>query len=506
MIKILSVSQISTLVTKYKKNKKKVVMCHGAFDVLHYGHIAHFEEAKKLGDILIVSVTSDKFINKGPNRPFFNEEVRLKTLSSLEVVDYVVISNSDVAISNILKVKPNIYCKGPDYKNNKDDITGNIKREIDAINKVKGYIAYTKAVTYSSSKLINIFSNNYTDEQKKFLNKIKSKHSIYYINKVIDQLKKQKVLTIGETIIDEYVFCEAIGKSGKEPVLVLKEKKTEKYLGGICSVANNISEIVNNVKILSLIGDKNIDLKFIKSNLNKKIKHDLIKKDNSPTILKKRFVDEVDHKKLLGVYNLNDDTISSDLRKKLNKKISQEATKADTVIVVDYGHGFIDTELTKTILKKSKFLCVNTQINSFNVGTQRVNKYKKPDCLIINELELRHELRDSSSSLEVLARKIWTSVKYKKLVITCGSLGASIFSSNGKKKVHCPAFAGKIVDKIGSGDAMLSMISICLKFGISDDLSLFLGSIAAAKSVESIGNSYYLKKIDLNKAVTYMLK
>ena len=72
----------------------------------------------------------------------------------------------------------------------------------------------------------------------------------------------------------------------------------------------------------------------------------------------------------------------------------------------------------------------------------------KNSCLIINELELRHELRDSSSSLDVLAKKIWITVKYKKLVITCGSLGAVIFSSNGKKKVHCPAFAGKIVDKL----------------------------------------------------------
>ena len=116
MSKILGLSKISELVKTYKKNKKTVVMCHGAFDVIHYGHIAHFEEAKKLGDVLIVSVTSDKFINKGPNRPFFNEDIRLKTLSSLQVVDHVVISNSDVAISNISKIKPNIYCKGQTIK------------------------------------------------------------------------------------------------------------------------------------------------------------------------------------------------------------------------------------------------------------------------------------------------------------------------------------------------------------------------------------------------------
>lgn len=506
MNKIINIQKASKIVSNYKKNKKTVVMCHGAFDVLHYGHIAHFEEAKKLGDVLIVSVTSDNFINKGPNRPFFKQDIRLKTIASLQLVDYVVISDSDVAISNILSIKPNIYCKGPDYQNNKDDITGNIKREINAIKKVKGVISYTKAITYSSSKLINIFSDNFNEDQKKFLNKIKSKHTIYYINKAIESLSNQKVLTIGETIIDEYVFCEAIGKSGKEPVLVLKEKKSEKYLGGIGSVANNISELVNNIKILSLIGEHNTDLDFIKKNLNKRIKLNFISKENSPTILKKRFVDEIDSKKLLGVYKINDDSISHKLKLKIKKTILNEISKVDTVIVVDYGHGFLDSELSDMISKKSKFVCVNTQINSFNVGTQRINKYKSPDCLIINESELRHELRDSISSIDSLAKKIWEIVKYKKLVVTCGSLGAMIFNKRAKNKVHCPAFAGKIVDKVGSGDAMLSMISICLKSGLSDELSLFLGSIAAAKSVESIGNSYYLKKIDLLKSVTYMLK
>ena len=506
MNKIINIQKASKIVSNYKKNKKTVVMCHGAFDVLHYGHIAHFEEAKKLGDVLIVSVTSDNFINKGPNRPFFKQDIRLKTIASLQLVDYVVISDSDVAISNILSIKPNIYCKGPDYQNNKDDITGNIKREINAIKKVKGVISYTKAITYSSSKLINIFSDNFSEEQKKFLNLLKSKHSAYYIHKAIESLSAQKVLTLGETIIDDYVFCEAIGKSGKEPVLVLKEKKSERYLGGICSVANNISEIVNDVKIISLIGENNAEINFIKSKLNKKIKYNFLKKDNSPTITKKRFVDEIDGKKLLGVYNLNDDILSQSLKNKLKKILIKEISKVDTTIVVDYGHGFLDSELSDIISKKSKFICVNTQINSFNVGTQRINKYKSPDCLIINESELRHELRDSISSIDFLAKKIWEIIKYKKLVITCGSLGAVIFNARAKNKVHCPAFAGKIVDKVGSGDAMLSMISICLKSGLSDELSLFLGSIAAAKSVESIGNSYYLKKIDLLKSVTYMLK
>lgn len=269
--KIKSVLEVKEIVKKIQKQSKKVVMCHGAFDVLHYGHIMHFEEAKSQGDILIVSITTDKFISKGPNRPYFNEQIRCNTIASLGVVDFVVPSDSDVAISNIISIKPDIYCKGPDYKNNKEDITGNIKREINAIKKVKGNIYYTNKKTYSSSKLINIFSDSFNEGQKQFLNKIKSKHSLYYINNIIELLSKKKILVIGETIIDEYIFCKAVGKSGKEPVLVLQKKNKERFLGGIGAVANNISNFVTKTGLVSFVGQKNPELSFIKNNTNKNI-------------------------------------------------------------------------------------------------------------------------------------------------------------------------------------------------------------------------------------------
>ena len=73
MRKIVSIEFLKKTVVKLKKNKKKVVLCHGVFDLLHLGHIRHFEEAKKLGDYLIVSVTPNKFVEKGPGRPVFSE-------------------------------------------------------------------------------------------------------------------------------------------------------------------------------------------------------------------------------------------------------------------------------------------------------------------------------------------------------------------------------------------------------------------------------------------------
>ena len=508
MTKILQPSSLAKVIARNKKKKLITVMCHGAFDVLHYGHISHFKEAKEYGDILVISVTADKYINKGPNRPFFSEKIRMKTIASLDIVDYVVLSNSDVSISIIKALKPDIYCKGPDYKNHKNDISGNIKKEIKAIRSVGGKISYTEGKTYSSSKLINIFSDHFNEDQKNYVKLIKSKHSNYYINKMIEKISKYNVLCVGETILDEYVFCKAIGKSGKEPVLVLQEMNREKYLGGIGMISNNVAEFVNKSEILSVIGDRDINLKFIKDNLNNKTKFNYINKINSPTITKRRFIDHIDKKKLLGVYDINDENFDRNQEKDFINLFRKLILKFDTLIVVDYGHGIINNTTSKLISNSKIFTAINTQINSFNIGFQKIDKYKKPDLLIINESELRHDLRDNSSNVDYLVSKIQSTINFKKLVITRGSKGCFLYSKKQSrvKKIFCPAFATRIVDKVGSGDAMLSMMSICLSAGLSDELSLFIGSLAAAKSVENIGNSYTLKKVDLLKSINHILK
>ena len=99
---------------------------HGVFDILHIGHKRYFEEAKSFSDILIVSITTNKFVNKGPSRPIFDNNYRAEMIAALEIVDYVVLSDSETAVNVIKQIKPNFYVKGKDYKNLKEDISKNI--------------------------------------------------------------------------------------------------------------------------------------------------------------------------------------------------------------------------------------------------------------------------------------------------------------------------------------------------------------------------------------------
>lgn len=204
--KILSVDELKKVVLKLKQKGKKIVLCHGVFDLLHIGHIDYFKEAKSKGDKLIVSVTSDEFVNKGPNRPAFNSRERLEAISSLGVVDYVVLSSDPTAINTIKELKPSFYCKGPDYKKNNNDITGEIKNEIKAVKSIGGKVFFTSGKTFSSSKLLNNLDDPNSSSNISTLSSVKKKFSYNKIKNLIEDFSKIKVLVIGETIIDQYIF------------------------------------------------------------------------------------------------------------------------------------------------------------------------------------------------------------------------------------------------------------------------------------------------------------
>tara|TARA_B100000795_G_scaffold269697_1_gene259985 strand:- start:208 stop:1683 length:1476 start_codon:yes stop_codon:yes gene_type:complete len=489
-----------------KKNGKKVVMCHGVFDLLHLGHIKHFEKAKSLGDIVVVSITADKFVNKGPGRPAFNESDRAESISAIKDVDYVIINNEFTSTKLILQTKPNIYCKGPDYKNKFNDITGEIKNEITSIKKVGGKIFYTDGKTFSSSNLINKFNENISVNQKNAITEIKKEYNFLKIKNVINKFRDLKVLVLGEAIIDQYVFCDALGKSGKEPVLALREIKSETYLGGALAITRHISQFSDKTSLFSMLGEKSEFYKEIKKKFEKNIKFDFIKKKNSPTIFKKRFVDSVSNSKVLGVYNINDDPLTNIEEKKLNEKLKKILPNYDMVVVSDYGHGFLSEKTAKLICSKSKFVALNAQVNAANIGYHSMRQYRNINCLIINEKEIRHELRDRSGDLKILIKKLAKEQKIQNLVVTRGSSGAILY--NLKKNIFksSDAFAKKTVDKIGAGDAMLGLVALSLKSKLSHDLSLLIGSLAASFSTETIGNKEPISKIKILKSLEHILK
>jgi bifunctional ADP-heptose synthase (sugar kinase/adenylyltransferase) len=144
-------------------------------------------------------------------------------------------------------------------------------------------------------------------------------------------------------------------------------------------------------------------------------------------------------------------------------------------------------------------------VNASNIGYHTLSKYRNVEALIINESELRHEMRNKNEEVKILAKILIKKINIKNLVVTRGTKGAFLLN-NRKDFIDCPAFAEKVVDKVGAGDTMLAVISLCLKAKVPNDLSLLLGSLAGAISVSDFANSKILDKNYFLRIVETYLK
>jgi len=153
-MKILQIQEMAEKVADLKLQGKKIVHCHGCFDLMHPGHIKHFQAAKAMGDVLIVTLTPDKYIDKGPGRPVFSEKLRSESIAALECVDYVAVNKWPTAEQALRILKPNYYVKGQEFEN-LEDKTGKIQREYEVVKEIGTEMRFTREIVFSSTELIN---------------------------------------------------------------------------------------------------------------------------------------------------------------------------------------------------------------------------------------------------------------------------------------------------------------------------------------------------------------
>jgi rfaE bifunctional protein nucleotidyltransferase chain/domain len=499
---------INVLKKILSKKKYKTSLVHGVFDVLHIGHKRYFEEAKSFSDILIVSITTDKFVNKGPSRPIFNHNLRAEMLASLECIDYVVLSENETAVTIINHLKPNFYVKGNDYKDLKKDLSKNIYKEKSAVEQNNGQLVFTDDIQFSSSNIINNFYKPETilGELKKL--KLNSRKLKEKCMTSLSKISSLKIAIIGEIIIDEYIFSREMDKPSKENIHAVSFLDKEKYLGGVMAIAKNLSEFSNKIDIFSSGCFNSSETNFIKSiekecgNIKTYLDH-----SNFQTIKKSRILDDR-KKKIFEIYNKRGDVKYKE-SKKFIKILKEKFQSYDLVILCDFGHGFFNKNIYDLIIKNSKLVSINAQTNSDNRGFNLITKYNNANLVCIDEPEIRLALSDRVSTFKILAEKLSKIIKFNILVITRGNLGISIFKKINKKKlreVSLSAFELNPVDTIGAGDAVLGIASLlaCKKTDI--EVIAFLGNIFGALATKYLGHSSSIKKKDVLRAVTYSLK
>ena len=487
--KIISKKNIKAKTKEIKKENKKIILCHGNFDVVHPGHVRHLIYAKSKADVLIVSITADKFINKGTYRPHVPEKIRALNLAAFEVVDYVVIDHNRTSIPIINLIKPNFFAKGFEYQKNKK-LPLETQDEYNLMKKIKGNMIFTPGdIVFSSTKLIN----NYPPDIKieKLITLMESNRlSFEKLNDIIESFQKIRIHVVGDIIVDTYTETALIGGQTKTPTIsVLKEKNFD-YIGGAGVVALNLHKAGASVSLSTVIGNDKLGY-FVKKSMKDKVKLFSYTDNLRPTTNKNLIV--CNNYRLLKIDTLDNQPVT---KQAIDIMINDINTikDLDAVIFSDFRHGIFNKSSIELFSKKIKniFRAADSQVAS---RWGNISDFLNFDLITPNEKEARFAVSDQDSSISLLSRKLLDTSKCKNLILKLGSRGVfAVENKTNGKSFHIDSFANQVVDSVGTGDAMLSYASLAYISSKSLLASIIIGSAAAAVKCEKEGNDPITKK------------
>ena len=479
-------------------------LCHGVFDVLHSGHIDHLEEAKSKVDFLIVSVTHDEYVDKGPGRPLNSHFDRMKVLAAIEVVDYVVLSRSSSAVVNIELIRPNFYFKGQDYQLDgipqDSEFNENLKLEIEAVRSFGGEIFFTKSPLRSSSEIIN--RTQLSDQDLiAVLQGARDYLEIKPLELLESQLKSVRFGVVGEIIHDEFVFTESLGRSGKHPLVAHRELSRISFLGGVVPVFYSLVHFVGNshVALVSAENSSVVDTEL------RSLSSDLILSETVKPIRKRRFVDKKTGTFVFEQYELDESSFSAELNNLFESKLTTILSQVDLVLVLDYGHGLISETSRRILNQKASKVAINAQRNAGNRGLHHVGKYSRASVIVLNGEEVEIELRSKGLELGTAALHLQKKFGAEIVVITDGSNG--LYITDGRRVLRIPSLHnGGIVDRTGSGDSVFLAVAGFSAVTRNLELLGLVGNIAGSINLKYLANQNILNFASLFRSLKYLLK
>ena len=504
--KIKPIDALAVVCGDLRAAGKTVTLAHGTFDLLHLGHVRHLREAKATSDVLVVTLTTDRFVNKGPGRPVFTGAQRAEMLAALDFVDYVALNDAPTAEPAIHAMRPSIYAKGADYIDAGQDVTGKIVDEQSAVEKYGGRIQFTDDITFSSSELINRHFDVFDPEVRAYLDRVRQSPGLDALVALVNQVSQMRVLMIGEVILDEYQYVIPSGQPSKENIIATRYQDTEMFAGGVIAAANNAAEFGGQVDVITCIGAEDRREDVIDACLRDNVSLKPFYLAGSPTTRKLRYVDTSYFGKLFEVQFIDDRPLPETQRQDLNEMIRTIAPNYDMVLINDFGHGLITGDTVEVICGLDTFVAINAQTNSANRGYNLITKYRRADYICIDAPEARLAVGDRFSDLQTIAsQSLPASIDCQKIILTHGRHGCTTFEA-GLGSMMIPALTQRVVDTMGAGDAFFAVTALLAKAGGRlADLG-FIGNLVGALKVGTVGHRESINKVSVIKAMTGALK
>jgi bifunctional ADP-heptose synthase (sugar kinase/adenylyltransferase) len=279
------------------------------------------------------------------------------------------------------------------------------------------------------------------------------------------------------------------------------------FAGGVIAAANHVAGFCGQVHVLTCLGEDEANNEVVHKALKPNVRLTPFARHGVPTTRKCRFIDSDYFRKLFEVHFMEDSPIGGALEAALIERIEQLAPQYDVVLVTDFGHGLITESATKAIAERSRFLAVNAQTNSANLGFNLVTKYARADYVCIDTPEARLAVGDKFGEVEeIVASSLPGRIRCDRFIITHGRHGCVTFDRT-KDEVHrIPAFTAQATDTMGAGDAFLAVTAPLVASGGDMKLVGFVGNAVGAMKIGIVGHRQSIEKIPLLKYLTALLK
>lgn len=464
-------------------------MAYGHFTTIHPGHIRYLRHAESLGRRLAVVVVGDGIDPNHPKYPFTQRE-RAEALRLLNIADAIILLEDDELDKAIRMLKPEALVLGTELKGCEE-----LSVPLDLLRRQGGMVQFHAGeVTYASTDLLLVNSERelYAQRRDQFT-KACSRQGISKEELLMEmkEWSKTRLIVLGDTIVDQYAACEAIGMSAEAPVVVVRELAHRSFIGAAAVVAAHIRALGAHVDLVSVVGDDSTADIVEKELERQRIGNEIVRDASRPTTFKKRYI--VENQKLFRVSRLEQHNLDAPIEENLIKRLERLSRNADGIVVSDFVYGVVTPRILRCVQELAErhglMLFGDLQCSS-QVGS--IAKFEDFSLLCPNERELRLAMQDKDSGLESLSQKLLSQNRCQRLIVKLAAEGFIAYDRDLSGKVFSqpfPALSVNPLDVAGAGDSVLAVMATGLASGQKMMHAAALSCCMASLAVETMGNT-----------------
>jgi len=497
--KVVPLHDLANVAQNHRQAGRTIVHCHGCFDIVHPGHVRYLQFAQQQADVLVVSLTGDDAIEKGDGaRPYIPQELRAENLAAITFVDHVVIADGPTAEPIIAALQPDVYIKGKEYEHSAHP---GFLAEKQLVESAGGRVIFSSGdVVFSSTNILDNLAERLNEDGLEDASRLAACCRRWNIDRdwltrtIGRQFVGKRVAVVGDAVLDRYVFCESADVAGEAPILSVKPRHQRAYLGGAAIVAAHLHAMGAVPHLITTVADDDASRELLDTLDQMGIEHTHWPIHRTLPH-KQRFI--VERQKLLKVDHADTQPIDTKTERAMLGVLAEMRTQLDAAIFIDFGYGSITIPLLAQAMPLLRSH-VNTIAGDVSGARRTLLAMNDCDLLTPTERELRSVVGDFDESLPTIAIRVMKQLNVPRLAVTMAQRGCVLFHPRNPAEGHwfdarlrseyLPSLADRVDDPVGAGDAMLAAATLALATGATLPQAGYIGSLAAACALSTMGN------------------